>query len=140
VSEAPCPLESLAIAARSGTFRDPRDPRGTRPGRTWSDVAAAAGLAGQGLDVEMALYVAAHDDGAAEEIRQTLIQYVLRCCNEDGIVPRLDSVAKAVDAAMISARREAVTAPGGSRYFRWARAELLGRAQNAAAAVMQRAR
>jgi len=124
-------LELIAIAARTGRVFDPREPRGTKASITWADICHALSKTGDPMGSDMALYVGAHVPHKRDEIQNYLVHYVLRCCNDDGIVPDLLRVGEAVEKAM-HAGQWGHACRGGSRYFRWAYGELMSRATNAA--------
>lgn len=130
-------LEIIAIAARTGTYRDPRDPRGTRAGITFADVCMGLARAGDRWGADMALMIGTHDVRKADEAKRVLAEYVREECARDGITPDADKVANAVERAISDAVYSPKGDRGGSKYYRWAMSELMSRAESAADSGMR---
>lgn len=132
------PLEIISLAARTGKAFDPREPRGTKPSYTWADVCGALGMTGDPMGADMALFVGAHIEAKRDEIQNYLVHYVIRCCNDEGIVPDLLKVGEAVERAMYMGQWGPPNFRGGGRYFRWAYGELMSRAASSAENMTKR--
>ncbi len=126
-------LEILAILVK-GASMDPKSPRGTKPGLSLADVttqlAWAAKLDGDPIGADMALALGTQDWRLRDKIEGHLEQYVFAEAAKDGVQADWGKVFAAVVDAFEDEMKGKPTGPGGSRYYRWARAEFRGRAEN----------
>lgn len=104
-------LEMIAIAAREGRYCDPRDPKGSRAGLTYSDICGALGYVQDKLGANMALMVGTQDVRKAEEIMAAMRTYV----TAESRHRRIKSDAAVIDNAVERAISDSVYSPQGDR-------------------------
>lgn len=130
-------LEIIAIAARTGTYRDPRNPRGTRDGITFADICLGLSWARDKWGADMALMIGTHDVRKVDSANRVLAQYIRDECAKDGITPDSAKVAIAVERVISDAVYSPRNEPSGSKYYQWAMAHLMARAESAASYGMR---
>lgn len=134
------PLELIATLARCASGMDPKSPKGTKPGLTLSDIAGALGMVGDSMGADMAIAIATLDFRKRDAIEGHLEMYVMEEARRGGYQPRWETVYPAVAEAFedVMAGRSKREGRTVSRYYRWAYAEFIGRAQNAAIVACRR--
>lgn len=124
-------LELISLLARSASM-DPKSPRGTKPGLTIADIAAALAYTGDAIGADCALAIATQDHRNRDRIEDHLEAYIATEASRAGFKPDWAKIYPAVVDAYEDEMAGMPTPTSASRYYRWARAEFRGRAVNAA--------